>query len=92
MATIKIMVDDMMAKGQRPKGWCFYHAQDKERKVAGHDFYLAFGSITKKKEGDGGKARKIAAQIISTLAAFGIKTEWNGRSDTRILVKANTLE
>lgn len=50
----------------------FYHNQDAERKREGKPFHLAWA-------GDG-------AEICRILSEHGVTTEWNGSTDTRILV------
>ena len=63
------------------RGYVFYHEQDAENKDAGQDFYLAFGTISGKQT-----AEQIGAEIVATLKAHGIGTDWNGDAATRIRV------
>lgn len=66
------------------RGYVFYHEQDAESKDAGEDFYLAFGTF--------GSffgpttSEQLGAEIVATLKAHGIDTDWNGDARTRIRV------
>jgi hypothetical protein len=64
------------------KGYVLYHEQDTEGAVYG-SFFLAYGAAEDSDEAMIG----VANTIIETLGRFGIKTEWNGQTDSRILVK-----
>jgi hypothetical protein len=70
-------------QAKRPiNGYVFYHSQDTEGAVYG-SFYLAYGAV----EDSESALRRVAMAIIDTLRRFGITTEWNGQTNSRILVK-----
>lgn len=75
-------------------GVVFYHRQDANQRDHGTgEFYLAYGQVTVRSETHPGgctygpEAEKIGATVVTVLNEFGVKTEWNGDPDTRILVK-----
>jgi hypothetical protein len=63
-------------------GYVFYHEQDTEGAVYG-SFFLAYGAAEDNDE----VMIRVAKMIIETLGRFGIRTEWNGQTNSRILVK-----
>jgi hypothetical protein len=65
-------------KGRTPHGYTFYHMQDTESAVNGAGLYLAYAGKT----GGGDVAR----EIIAALERHGLKPEWDGSVETRILV------
>jgi len=74
--------DGLGRKSSGVMGYCFYHAQDLVRAVAGMGLYLTFGDI----EGTDENGVEIGQAIRSALEDEGFEVTWNGRIDTRILV------
>lgn len=64
------------------KGYCFYHWQDVERAVEGLGLWLAFGDL------DDNKISKaeIGKTINQVLEDNALKVEWNGSTETRLLI------
>ncbi|WP_144980106.1 DUF6891 domain-containing protein [Gimesia aquarii] len=65
-------------------GYCFYHKQDLERVVAGHDLYLSFGPIDPKEEKT--KGIKVGQVVFEELERVGFKVEWDGTFNERLKV------
>lgn len=61
-------------------GYAFYHMQDTDSAVAGGGIYIAYGAL---EEGEAA-ALDVAREIVSTLEAHGLETEWDGSWDRRI--------
>jgi hypothetical protein len=69
-------------------GYCFYHAQDADNLRESGQCYLAFGALDE----EAGKKDYVAIgrTIVAALKEQPeLKVEWNGSSDTRILVSAS---
>lgn len=62
------------------EGYCFYHFQDVERAIDGHDLMVAFGEIA----GDRVKGVEIGRRIVAELNKAGLRTSWDGNIDQRI--------
>lgn len=69
-------------QGGDARGFVFYHGQDVEAALAGYGLYLAFGSFDGRDE----TAAGIAAEIVAAVEAQGLRTDWDGDVDRRILV------
>lgn len=68
---------------RKNRGYVFYHEQDTDRAIDGGGLMLAFGSY----EGEEPKTEAIGREICAALTRFGIPHEWNGSSNTRILIQ-----
>ena len=68
----------------RVQGYCFYHWQDVERAILGQGLYLAFGPADPKDEESRGPA--VGSIVASTLKDEGLKVEWDGSFEERILI------
>ena len=62
------------------KGYCFYHAQDLERAVAGEGLMIAFGDL----DDDKRKKTEIGNLVKDVLQESGFTVEWNGDPETRL--------
>jgi hypothetical protein len=71
--------------GRRVRGYAFYHMQDTDRAVAGCGIYLKYGAV---EQGDAA-GQQIGREIEAALGRHGLKTSWNGRLDTSILVEVD---
>lgn len=63
-------------------GYVFYHQQDTERAVEGDGVYLSYGNLGLAKK----PFEEITDQIVKTIEKHGLKVDWNGTSNTRMLV------
>lgn len=68
--------------GEHDIGWCFYHAQDGERRAAGKSFFLSYGSVNEEDE----QTVEVGEKIVAVLSSMGIRTSWNGNSASKIEV------
>jgi hypothetical protein len=78
--------DEMEAvsrRGQRVRGYTFYHMQDTEAAVEEGGIYLAFGAV---QEGTA-PALEIARQVVETIQRHSLNVEWNGKCGNRIFVR-----
>lgn len=69
-------------------GYTFYHQQGTESAAEGDGVYLGYGS-TQKFETEPeyvNASLEVARRVCETLAKHGLKTEWDGSYDRRILV------
>jgi hypothetical protein len=66
------------------EGYVFYHMQDTESAVAGGGLFLAYGAV---EEGEGALIA-VGRKIVLALERAGMRTEWNGKGDTRIQIVA----
>lgn len=94
---IATAVEKMLDNGKRVDGWVFYHNQDSEgalsdrrgRRATG-ELYLAYtGGDTEKYPKNGIETVEVGKRVAVALAHVGLAFEWDGNSDTRILVKLN---
>lgn len=76
-------IERAQRKGITVRGYCFYHMQDTERAVDGDSLYLGYGSICGEKK----PSKAIANEIIDALQRQGLKTQWNGKLEKRIVVQ-----
>ncbi|MCB9598860.1 MAG: hypothetical protein H6721_07660 [Sandaracinus sp.] len=76
---------EVLAQSPRAWGAVFFHGQDVERGVRGEGLYLAFGAFA---TGPAHQAEtvKVGREICDTLTRFGLPTEWNGTTTSRIRV------
>ncbi len=74
--------DEIRKAGEKHpvEGYVFYHMQDTEAAVECGSFYLAYGSVEEGEEA----LTAIGRKIVLALERAGLRTEWNGRADTRI--------
>jgi hypothetical protein len=75
--------DEMLAAqdaGTPVRGYAFYHVQDTEAAVEGRGVHLGYGAV---EEGEAA-ALAIGREIVATLEAHGLRTDWNGSWDLRI--------
>jgi hypothetical protein len=70
------------AGGRAIRGYTFFHMQDTEAAVEGHGLCLAYGAT---EEGEV-PALAVAREVIETLKAEGLKTQWDGTWHQRISV------
>ncbi|QDV53781.1 DUF6891 domain-containing protein [Gimesia fumaroli] len=66
-------------------GYCFYHNQDLERVVGGDGLYLAFGPVDPKEEE--AKGMEVGNIIREELQKAGLKVEWDGTFNERLIVR-----
>jgi hypothetical protein len=64
------------------RGFVFYHWQDLERAVKGHGLYLTHGAA----DGEAASAINVGKTVASALELEGLKVEWDGSAENRILV------
>jgi hypothetical protein len=69
--------------GKPVQGYSFFHVQDTESAVEGGGVFLSYGGYAK---GDQ-PTMTVADKIVSTLADHGLKTDWDGKLETRIFVE-----
>lgn len=72
--------EELLKKGIRTKGFCYYHWQDVERVVDDNHLYIGFGDF-KNSDKD---ALEIGKQVAKTLESKGFKLNWNKTVETRI--------
>lgn len=73
--------DKLAAEGKAPRGWVFYHGQDRDSLRTTGEVYIAFtgyGETT---------TEEIGVDAAHQLREFGLEVEWDGTDRTRILVK-----
>ena len=71
------------ASQQRPvDGYVFYHVQNTESAAESGTLYLSYGATKKGDE----PAVAVARRIVAAIERSGLKTEWNGRADTCVVV------
>ncbi len=70
-------IGDEFSRGQKPRGFVFYHEQDAERGVDGEGVYLAYNGFDQ---------AAIGAEVVAALRRRGLQPQWNGSTATRILL------
>ena len=88
-------VEKKLDAGKVVAGWVFYHHQDhnsafegSRRYPAKGELYLSYtGGSTSKYEKNGLQTVEIGKIVAAVLTSVGLVFEWDGSSDTRILVK-----
>lgn len=69
-----------------PRGAVFYHGQDLERGVRGEGVMLTFGAYESDDAKQEAASLAIAREVRETLARHGVRTEWNGDVNERLLI------
>ena len=72
--------DDLLKKGIKTKGFCYYHWQNVERVVDDNHLYIGFDDFNNSDK----DALEIGKQVATTLESKGFKLNWNKTVDTRI--------
>lgn len=75
----RVLIDN----GIESEGYCFYHGQDLERAVCGEGLLISFQKVDNESDSI---AKEIAKKIITVLENHGLKTEWDGKVTSRILL------
>jgi hypothetical protein len=78
-------VSEALAEHQagRFSGYCFYHEQDVERALASGLLPVAFGGLDE----DEKSGATIGTRVRDALRAAGLRVEWNGKPDSRLIVR-----
>src|SRR5690606_26960250 len=71
----------LIENGERSEGYCFYHGQDLERAVQGEGLWIAFQKIDNVNDS---VSKEIARTIVDVLEKHGLKTDWDGKAESRI--------
>jgi hypothetical protein len=74
------------AKKEKTKGYVFWHHQDEDHFKDNGKLYLSYGQMTENGK-TFGNALEVGKLIVEHLEKQGLKVEWNGNTDTRILVE-----
>nr|WP_203834286.1 hypothetical protein [Actinoplanes humidus] len=75
-------IGDEVGKGQRARGYVFYHGQDAERAARGGSLWLAYGAFG----GEVGDA-EVGGEIVAALRGEGLEVDWTDDADQRIHVR-----
>jgi hypothetical protein len=75
--------DEFEKYGPSARGYAYFHMQDTESALIHGEMYLSFGSVTD----EPGPGAAIGAEIVAALQRHGLRTEWDGRFVSSILVK-----
>jgi hypothetical protein len=81
-AEIRREMEAARSSGREVIGYVFYDEQGTESAVEGYGLCLSYGSVL---EGEA-SALHIAYQIVDALRRHGLKSEWNGSWDKRIVI------
>ncbi|HUH26161.1 MAG TPA: hypothetical protein VLY87_06005 [Flavobacterium sp.] len=73
----------LMENGEKSEGYCFYHGQDLERAVRGEGLFLDFQKIDNESDV---VSKAIAQKVVAVLEKHQLKTDWNGKASSRILL------
>lgn len=73
----------LIENGEKSEGYCFYHGQDLERAVRGEGLLIAFQKIANVSDS---VSKEVAKKIVEVLEQHGLRTEWNGKANARILL------
>lgn len=76
-------MDKVAKKGNRVRGYAFYHMQDTEAAIEGHGLYLNYGAV---REGEAA-AIAIGHEIAASLRQHGLQVDWDGTLAKRIGLK-----
>ena len=76
----KTIHDDLLKRGTKTKGFCYYHWQDVERVVEDNHLYIGFGDFYDRDK----DALEIGKQVAKTLESKGFKLNWDNTVDRRI--------
>ena len=72
---------------KKDHGYCFYHAQDKdrmfskERMFVANELYLCYGGATSRDDPE-----PVGRQVCEILRSHAFEVEWDGSEETRIRV------
>ena len=72
--------EDLLKKGIKTKGFCYYHWQDVERVVDDTHLFIGFGDFNNNDK----DALEIGKQVAATLESKGFKLNWDKTVETRI--------
>jgi hypothetical protein len=72
--------EDLLKKGIKTKGFCYYHWQDIERVVDDTHLYIGFGDFNNNDK----DALEIGSQVALALESQGFKLNWDRTVATRI--------
>ncbi|GAA2590965.1 hypothetical protein GCM10010435_82100 [Winogradskya consettensis] len=75
-------IGDEVGKGQRARGYVFYHGQDAERAAQGGSLWLAYGAFGEE-VGDA----EVGGEIVAALRGEGLEVDWTGDAGQRIHVR-----
>lgn len=75
-------MEDALSLGKTVRGYTFYHVQDTESAVDGHGIGLSYGSVA---DGEAA-ALRIAHEVVDALARQGLRADWSGTWDQRIML------
>jgi len=84
-------IDEALVKNPKKIGFTFWHHQDNEDLQNSGKVYLAYGihAGDETDEECDKKVLLVANKIVDKLKEAGLIIEWNGNTNTRILVKGN---
>lgn len=82
VAEIGDEIAEAECRGDRVRGYAFYHAQDADGAVDGGGLYLNYDSI----EESEAPALEVGRVIVATLKEHGLETDWDGAWNRRIWV------
>jgi len=71
----------LIENGEQSEGYCFYHGQDLERAVQGEGLMIAFQKIDNVSDS---VSKEVAQIIVDVLEKHGLKTDWDGKAESRI--------
>jgi hypothetical protein len=72
--------DELLKKGIKTKGFCYYHWQDVERVVEDTHLYIGFGDFNNNDQ----DALEIGRQVAAALKEQGFKLHWDNTVAARI--------
>lgn len=88
MAAWERSFDLELAAGAPSRGLCVYSTQDAASAYAGEGLYLGFGTTEElSPEAERAADEAVGADVVAAMQAEGLTPQWNGSSDTRILVR-----
>lgn len=79
---IRDVMSELIEEGGNVRGYTSYDVQSTQNAVAGHGVALNYGSID---EGEAA-ALRVGHEVVDALARHGLKVEWDGSWDHRIMV------
>lgn len=72
--------DDLLKKGIKTNGFCYYHWQDVARAVQGENLFIGFGDFNNNDK----DCLEIGKQVAAALESMGFKLKWDKTIATRI--------
>jgi hypothetical protein len=72
--------EELLKKGIKTSGFCYYHWQDVERVVDDSHLFIGFGDFNKNDK----DALEIGKKVAATLESKGFKLNWDKTVETRI--------